>query len=274
VTLAGLNATRRLPLTLWRNRSLLLQLFQRDVAERYRGSAAGMVWSLLTPLVMLAIYTFVFSVIFNARWGERAVSRIDYALLLFAGLLVFGIFSDCANRAPTLIVARPNFVKKVVFPLELVAVVALGNALFHFAAGFAILMVFCVLTYGSVPWTAVLVPVVLLPLMLFALGITWLLSAIGVFVYDLRHAVPLATTALMFLTPIFYPANSVPEQVRAVITWVNPLTVPVENMRAVAILGGMPDWSALALSIVLNGAFAALCFVWFQRARRHFADVL
>jgi lipopolysaccharide transport system permease protein len=261
------------PRTVWRNRSLFAQLCRRDITERYRSSAGGLAWSLVSPLVMLAIYTFVFSVIFNARWGDRAVSKVDYAMLLFAGLLAYGIFAECANRAPTLIAARPNFVKKVVFPLELVPVVALANALFHFLAGFAILVVFCLFAYGKVPWTIVLVPVALAPLLLFTLAVMWLLSSVGVFVHDLRHGMPLATTALLFLTPIFYPVSLVPQAMRDAMQ-LNPLTIPVESVRAVAILGQSPDWAGLAFSTVLNGALAALALAWFQRARRHFADVL
>jgi lipopolysaccharide transport system permease protein len=265
--------SRDFPRTLWRNRFLFVQLCRRDIAERYRGSAAGLIWSLLTPLAMLAIYTFVFSVVFNARWGDRTASRIDFALLLFAGLLVFGIFTDCVSRAPTLISGKPNFVKKVVFPLELVSLVALANALFHFAAGFAILMVFCILAYGAIPWTVVFVPVVLLPVMLFALAACWLLSSIGVFVHDLRHAIPLVTTALLFLTPVFYPIAQVPESVRYLLR-LNPLTVPVEQMRMVTIFGQVPSWGDYFTSLVASAVIAALCFLWFQRARRHFADVL
>jgi len=227
----------------------------------------------VTPLAMLAIYTFVFSVIFNARWAERSASRIDYALLLFAGLLAFGIFTDCANRAPMLIAAKPNFVKKVVFPLELMPLVALANAIFHFAAGFAILMVFCLIAYGSMPWTVVLVPVVLLPIMLLALAACWLLSSLGVFLHDLRHAIPIVTTALLFLTPVFYPAAMIPQSMRFLL-WLNPLAVPVEQMRMVTIFGEVPNWTQYAESVLLNASIAALCFVWFQRARRHFADVL
>lgn len=270
---AALPVSRDLPRTLWRNRFLFLQLCRRDIAERYRSSVAGLLWSLATPLAMLAIYTFVFSIVFNARWGERAASRIDFALLLFAGLLAFGIFSDCSNRAPTLISAKPNFVKKVVFPLELVPLVALANALFHFAAGFAILMVFCLLAYGTLPWTVILVPAVLLPIVLLSLAASWLLSSLGVFVHDLRHAVPLLTTALLFLTPVFYPAAQVPESMRWLLHF-NPLAGPIENMRMAAILGEVPRWPAYVESLLVNGLLALLSFLWFQRARRHFADVV
>jgi lipopolysaccharide transport system permease protein len=222
---------------------------------------------------MLAIYTFVFSVVFNARWGDRTVSKVDYALLLFAGLLAYGIFQECATRAPNIIVARPNFVKKVVFPLELMSLVVLVNALFHFAAGFSILLVFCAVAYGTLHWTLVYVPVVMVPLLLLTLGVMWLLSSLGVFLHDLRHTMPLVTTALMFLTPIFYPVTLVPEEMRSVMRW-NPLTIPVESLRAVSILGEQPHWGELAASTLGTGLFAALCFLWFQRARRHFADVL
>lgn len=259
--------------TVWRNRSLFVQLCERDVVERYRGSAGGLLWSFVTPLVMLGIYTFVFGVVFNAHWGRREVSRLDYALLLFAGLLVFGVFSECATRAATLVTSRPNFVKKVVFPLELLPAVALANAMFHFAIGFVLLLGFCLFAYGAIPGTILLLPIVLLPLVLLSLAVGWLLSSMGVFLHDLRHAVPLVTSALMFVTPVFYPTTAVPERFRTLM-WINPLTVPVESLRDVAIFGQAPDWVGLGVSIALNAAAAALSFLWFQRARRFFADVL
>lgn len=265
--------SRHLPLTVWRNRSLLLQLCKRDIVERYRGSSGGLVWSLITPLAMLAIYTFVFGVIFNARWAGRDVSRVDFALLLFTGLLAFGIFGEVAQRAPALIASRPNFVKKIVFPLELMPVVSIVNALFHFAAGFAILLFSCLLVYGALPWTVVLAPLTLVPVVLLSLGTAWLLSSLGVFVPDLRHAMPFVSTAIMFLTPVFYPVTQVPGLFREVMYW-NPLTIPVENLRAVTIFGEQPGWIELAASTAGTALFAALCFLWFQRARRHFADVL
>ena len=262
-----------LPARLWRARSLVGQLVRREIEARYRGSMGGIAWSLVTPIVMLGIYTYVFSIIFRARWGEMAVSRVDFAVLLFAGLLVFGIFSECALAAPRQVTDNPNFVKKVVFPLEFLSVVTLASALFHFAVGLAVLFAFCLFVYGALPWTVALVPLAILPAALLALGTSWLFAALGVFLQDLRHFVALVTSALLFLSPVFYPLTAVPEHLRGLVR-LNPLSLAIEHLRAVVVFGRVPDAVEWGANLAFGLAVAAAGYWWFQRSRPEFADLV
>lgn len=268
-----MNLATTLPVRLWKARSLVGQLARREIQARYRGSMGGLAWSIANPVFMLAIYTWMFTVIFQARWGDMAVSRVDYTVLLFAGLLVYNIFAECAITATRQITDNPNFVKKVVFPLEFLSVVTVASALFHFVAGFAVLLVFSVYVYGALPWTVVLVPLAVLPAVLLALGASWLFSALGVFLQDLRHFVALLTSALMFLSPIFYPLRAVPEQFRPLVR-LNPLSLAVEHARDVAIFGRIPDLADWAANLAFGLLFALAGYWWFQRSRREFADLV
>jgi len=262
-----------LPVRLWRSRSLVRQLVRREILARYRGSMGGVAWSLVTPVMMLAIYTYVFSVIFRVRWGSMAVSRVDFAVLLFSGLLVYNIFAECAITAPRLVTDNPNYVKKVVFPLEFLSIVAVASALFHFLVGFSVLVAFSLFVYGTLPWTVVLAPLAVLPAVLVALGASWLFASLGVFLQDLRHFVALLTSALLFLSPIFYPLGAVPEEFRPLVR-LNPLSLAIEHMREAAIFGRVPSATEWVANLAFGLAFAAAGYWWFQRTRREFADLV
>lgn len=258
---------------LWLRRGLLLDLTRRDVVGRYKGSVMGLLWSFFTPILMLAIYTFVFSVVFKARWGEGSDSRVDFAINLFVGMIVHGLFAECVNRAPTLILHNVNYVKKVVFPLEVLPAVSLGGALFHSGISLAVLLVFFAAVHGFVYWTVLLLPLVLLPLALMTLGLAWLLASLGVFLRDIAQITGLFTTVLMFLSPVFYPASALPEPYRMLL-YANPLTFIIEQARGVLVAGQPPAWGALALATAAGLLVAVLGYAWFQRTRRGFADVL
>lgn len=256
------------------HRALIRQLTVRDVVGRYRGSVLGLGWSFLTPVLMLLVYTFVFSVVLGARWGiSQTESRLDFALILFVGLMVHGLFAECANRAPGLVLGNANLVKKVVFPLELLPVVAVCSAMFHLAVTFLVFLVAVLVTGGKIPVTAALFPLVVLPLVVATLGVAWILASLGVFLRDVAQTTTIITTALLFLSPVFYPTSAVPEAYRVFFA-VNPLTFIIEQARATAVWGYMPDWLGLGLYSIAALAFAALGFWWFQRTRRGFADVL
>jgi len=259
--------------SLWRNRGLLYTLIRRDVIGRYRGSLLGVLWSFLNPLLMLAVYTVVFGLVFGSRWPAYGSSRVDFALVLFAGLLVFNIFSESVNRASGLILGHANFVKKIVFPIEILPMMVLGTALFHGAVSLAVWLVVFLVFRGVPPASALLLPLVLLPLLLFTMGVTWLLAALGVYLRDVGQLVGIATTALLFLSPVFYPAVAMPGEFRWLLI-VNPLTPAVEATRGLLLAGALPDWSTLAGDLALGAAFAWLGFAWFQKTRRGFADVL
>lgn len=259
---------------LWRNRQLLWQLSLRERQGRYRGSWLGLAWSFVTPLLMLAIYTFVFAVIFGAKWGSRPTDgTAHFAIFLFAGLIVYTVFAECVNRAPSLVLASPSYVKKVVFPLELLPIPVVFSALFHAAVSVGVLLGAMVVSGMAIPWTVVLLPLVLLPLLLAVLGLMWLLSSLGVYLRDMGQVVPLLTTGLLFLAPVFYPVSAVPEAYRPLIE-VNPLTFVIESARRVAIDGGAPEVTAWGLQMAISALIAWCGYAWFQRTRNGFADVI
>ena len=258
----------------WRNRNLIFQMVRREVVGRYKGSVMGLAWSFLNPLLMLTIYTFVFSVVFKARWGIGAnESKIDFAVVLFAGLIVHGLFAECVNRAPALILANANYVKRVVFPLDILPVVALGSALFHAAVSAAVLLVAMVLSGNELHAEILLAPVLILPLAVGALGFSWFLASLGVFLRDVGQITAVFTTALLFLSPVFFPMAAMPEQYR-VLMQVNPLTFVIEQMRGAVIWGQSPDWGQYWIYFFGSIVVAWIGFWWFQRTRKGFADVL
>lgn len=257
----------------WRHRELIALLIRREVSGRYRGSRLGMFWSLLHPLLMLTVYTFVFSVVFKARWHSGSDSKTEFALVLFIGLMAFNLFSECFNRAPGLILSNVNFVKKVVFPLEVLPWVTLGSALLHALISLCVWLVVAMLLRGFVPWTALFAPLAVLPLVFINLGLSWFLSSLGVFLRDIAQVVGLATTVLMFLSPIFYPATALPERYRVLI-YFNPLTPVIENLRDALYWGQMTHLVSWAGCLLFSLLVAALGFAWFQKTRRGLADVL
>ena len=258
---------------LWRHRVLIWQLTRRDVVGRYRGSLLGLLWSFLNPIFMLAVYTFVFSVVFQARWGPASESKVEFAAVLFAGMIVHSLFAECLNRAPGLILGNVNYVKKVVFPLEILPWVAMGSALFHAAISVLVLLIFFAWTQHYLYWTALLLPVLLLPLVLFTMGLTWFLAATGVFLRDVGQTTGVVTTALLFLSPVFYPVSALPEAYRPLI-YLNPLTFMIEQARGILLWGTMPDWSGLGAYLIFGFLTAWAGLFWFQKTRRGFADVL
>jgi lipopolysaccharide transport system permease protein len=260
--------------SLWRNRRLIVALVKREVAGRYRGSVMGIAWSFFNPVVMLLIYTAVFSVIFKSRWGVgNEESKADFAIILFVGMIVHGVFAECINRAPNLILENVNYVKKVIFPLEVLPWVALGSALFHAAISIVVLLVAQVILRHTLPWTAVLFPAVMLPLVLTTVGLAWFLTGLGVYIRDIGQTTVMFTTVMMFVSPVFYPMSSVPEPIRGFMR-LNPLTYIIEEGRNTLIFGQLPDATGWVFALVQGIVLAVLGFAWFQQARRGFADVL
>ena len=264
---------RELFLSQWRNRHLIVQLTKRDVLGRYRGSMMGMAWSFFNPLIMLTVYTFVFSVVFKARWSVAGEDRINFAIVLFVGLIAYGLFAECINRAPSLILSNSNYVKKVVFPLEILPSVALGSALFHASVSLIVLLTAQLLVNQRLPWTVIFFPIVLLPLLFTAMGFAWILSALGVYVRDMGQITTILTTILMFMSPLFYPLSALPKQYQL---WLqlNPLTLIIEQSRGVLIFGKTPDWILWGLALAASLLLCAAGFWWFQKTRKGFADVL
>lgn len=260
--------------SLWRNRQLIIQMARREVVGRYKGSAMGLAWSFLNPVFMLAVYTFVFSVVFKARWGIGGEeSKTQFALVLFVGLIVHGLFAEVLNRAPVLILSNANYVKKVVFPLEILPVISMGAALFHTLISLCVLLAAFTLFNGYLHWTVVFTPLIFLPLIILTLGLAWMLASLGVFLRDVGQTIGLVTTIMMFLAPVFYPITAIPEEFRP---WImaNPLTVMIEQAREVLIWGRQPDWAGLGIYTLVATVIAWAGYAWFQETRKGFADVL
>lgn len=264
---------REMVASVWRHRALTSALVRRDVVGRYRGSVMGIAWSFFNPLFMLMIYTFVFSTIFRARWAGVEESKADFAIILFVGMIVHGLFAECANRAPGLILSNANYVKKIVFPLEIFPWVVFGSALFHACVSLAVLLLAQLIIRQQMPWTIVLFPLVLLPLVFSTMGVSWFLAALGMYMRDIGQAIGILTTALLFLSPVMYPLSAVPESVR---WWIelNPLTYIIEEGRNTLIFGRMPDMQRWIVMLAAGLLVAWAGFAWFQKTRRGFADVV
>ena len=264
---------REIVLSFWRNRALVLTLTRREIAGRYRGSFLGALWSFFNPVFMLAVYTLVFGNVLKTRWNTTGGSQAEFSLILFVGLMVFDVFADCVNRAPIMVVTNVNYVKRVVFPLEVLPWVSIGTALFHMAVSLAVWFIFYVWAVGLPTLTLLLLPLVLLPLILLTVGISWILMSLGVYMRDIAQVVPIITSMMMFLSPIFYPVSALPEKYRTVLL-LNPITVIVEQAREVLIWGRQPDWWMLLLYCTIATGVAWVGFAWFQKTRKGFADVL
>lgn len=260
-------------IALRRHFALIAQMAKRDIISRYRGSFAGLLWSFFNPLLMLAIYTFVFGYIFKARWNTQVSGHFQFVIMLFAGLNINQFFSECANKAPSLIIQNSNFVKKIVFPLESLAWSTVGAALFHLLVSTIVLLAISVLANHSVPWTIVLFPVVVLSFAPFVAGTVWLLASLGVFLRDLQQAMTIITTALMFLAPILYPMTTIPENFRGLM-YLNPLTEIAIAAQQTLVLGETPNWAHLGLYAVMSILFSWVAFNWFERTRKGFGDVI
>ena len=261
--------------TVWVHRQLVRELLRRELSSRYRGSYLGIFWSFLTPLVTLVIYTFVFSVVLKARWrlGGDTSPPTEYALALFAGLIPFNLFSEVVARSPSLVLGVPNYVKKVVFPLEVLPLVTLLSAFIHSLIGVGILLVANVILRGSLSPFVVLLPLAYVPLLLLGLASGWVLSSLGVYVRDVGQGIPLFIQCLLFLSAVVYPVSAVPERMRFVLE-INPLTTILEVFRDLLLWGHAPSFLPWAAWTIATFAFAWLAFLWFMKTKKGFADVL
>lgn len=246
----------------------------REVVGRYKGSVMGLAWSFFNPVFMLTVYTFVFSVIFKSRWGVGGEeSKTQFAVVLFVGMIVHSLFAEVLNRAPGLILGNVNYVKKVVFPIEILPVIAMGAALFHSLISLGVLLAAFVLFNGYLQWTAIFTPLVILPMLILTIGLAWMLASLGVFLRDVGQTIGIITTVMLFLAPVFYPITALPEAMRP---WLmaNPLTFIIEQMREVLIWGHLPNWLGLCVYTLVATVIAWAGYAWFQKTRKGFADVL
>ena len=257
----------------WSNRKLVIRLARREIESRYRGSFLGIIWSVLVPVIMLFVYAFVFTVVFQAKWEIPAGGKGHFVLLLFTGLIVFNIFSECLNRAPGLLIAHVSYIKKVVFPLEILPWVTLLVALFNAVISYLVLAVAYLFLLGLPPVTAFYLPLIILPILFFSLGLTLFFSSVGIFIRDLQQLMGLITMVIMFLSPLFYPLSALPESFRNYIRFV-PLALAIEESRKVLFLGQAPNMIVWAAYLACSWIVAWLGFVWFMKTKKGFADVV
>ncbi len=254
---------------------LLRQWTIRLLAARYRGSFLGYFWTFANPLLMLAVYTFVFGIVFKARWGDMLPvdNTGSFAVIMFCGMTVFNIFSESVNAGARCVGDNANLVKKVIFPLQILPLAQLLSTTILSLAWFVLLLCGALWVGFSLSWTILLLPLILVPMMLLSLGLTCFAASATVYLRDTPHLVAVVTQVLFFMTPIFYPITLVPEKYRFLL-YFNPITPIVEQSRAVLLYCQVPDWTRLAMLWLACGCIYALGIVWFQKTRKGFADVL
>ncbi len=265
--------------SIWSHRELIRNFAARELVERHKGAMLGVAWNIMNPLLTLAVYTIVFGYIFGQRWGKGNIpDQFDFPLTFFAGNALFHVFVECANRAPTMVSSRSNLVRKVVFPLEILPVTAVWAAFIQSLITLGLLLiVLLIATNGAgLHWQIVYLPLVMLPLLMLSVGVSWALSAVGVFIRDLRHVVVVLTQLLMFMTPLFYKLDeriSADHPVLRTIIADNPLSVIVESGRRVLLWGETPDWLALSWVTLFSAAVMLGGHFIFSAMRRSMADV-
>jgi lipopolysaccharide transport system permease protein len=259
------------PIFLTRHRYLVMQMVRREVMARYQGSILGVGWGVLSPLLILGAYTFVFRTVFKTRWPGGGDSTGEFVLQMFAGLLIFNLFSELLTRAPRVVLEQPNLVKRVVFPLETLSWVAVGAVMFNAVIALVILVAASTVLGSHVtPWVLA-TPLVLACTVPMLLGFCWLLSGLGVFLRDIGHVIGPAVSLLLFVSPVLYPTSALPPFLTNLL-WLNPLTVPIENMRQLIIKGVPPDWMVLIAYTAVGMLFAVAAHRLFERVRPAFSD--
>lgn len=261
--------------SLLKNWQLILQMTKRDVIGKYKGSVMGLAWSFLNPIVMLIVYTFVFSEIFKSRWSgiNATESKSQFAVILFVGIIVLSLISEVLNRSAVLMVSNVNYIKKVIFPLEILSIVSVLTACFHSLVSILVLIFGLLILNGELPWTILYLPLVLIPFLFLVLGLSWILASLGVYLKDVGQAMGIITTMMTFLSPVFYPLSAVPESVKPLIL-LNPPTFVIEQIRSILLWGKHPSWFGLVIYYVVAISIAWIGFIWFQKTRKGFADVL
>lgn len=253
--------------------SLTREMTQRDIRGRYRGASFGLMWSLISPFMMLCVYTLAFGYVLKSRWPGASGNMGEFAMILFVGLIVHGFFAECITRSPNLIVGNSNLVKRILFPLHVLPWTAVLSGLFHFVANALVFAVISTILLKHMHWTVVLLPVVVVPLVMLSVGVSWILSALGVFLRDVGQVMGIVSTALLFLSSAIIPVSTLPENYQIVFR-LNPLTFIIDQAREVAFWGRMPDWSGLGLYALGALMVMYIGFAFFQKTRPGFADVL
>lgn len=254
------------------HRGLIHSMVQRDLTSRYKGSLIGLMWTVITPAVMITIYTVIFSGIFGAKFGAEG-GHLRFAAYLFCGMLPWIAISDGIQRSTTVLTDNVNLVRRVVFPLEVLPANLALSALVQQLLGTIVLLLVALLMQRTLHPTVLLIPVLLVPQLLMTLGISWLMASLGVFIRDMTHVNQLMLQMLMYLTPILYPENLIPAGYRWLVD-LNPLAPLIRSYRFILLEGRMPDWRGLSFTFLFAIACFGIGYWWFERTKKAFADVL
>lgn len=255
-------------------RFLIFSMIKREISMKYKGSILGILWSVITPIILVGVYTFCFSYIFKASWKvEKVDIHIPYALVLFAGLNIFTLFSEIFLRSPSLISGYSYLLKKTVFPVEVLAYVSVGSALFQLIINTSIIIFINIIVYNYFVWEIVFLPFIVLPFTVFLLAICWLLSTIGVFLKDISNLLNLLVTVLMFLSPVFFSLDSMPEPYKSIAV-LNPLTLIIEETRKVLLYGLLPDFKSLSIYFLFSFCFMQLSYIFLLKVKKGFGDAI
>lgn len=255
-----------------KNRYLIWQIMKRDIQNKYKGTFFGVIWTFLVPLFLISVYTFVFSVVFKVKWGIEVTNDLDFAFVLFAGVNLYNMFAENLTRSPNIVLNNPNYVKKVVFPLEILAITIVGSSLFNMFIGyFVLIVIFTIISGFSI--TMLLLPIIVVPMLFFSLGIAWLFSSLGVFIRDISNLTQILVILFMFMSPVFYPLSAIPEKFRF-LYYLNPLTYGVTQVRQVLLWSEVPDIKVYIIYLVVCFIFMELSYLWFIKTKKGFADVL
>lgn len=262
--------------TLLKNITLHNQQLKRNFLQRYKGSVLGILWSFILPLLMLAMYTFVFSVVFRAKFGNiPGDNRFAFALIMFTGMSVYMIFQESVATSCSLIIGNPSYVKKVVFPLEILPFAQVITSFLHGIPWF-LLILLGVAILGEpfhFNWTILLFPVTFIPLFLYSCGISFFVSSLSVYVRDLQYVVGVILQVFFFMSPVFYPMEQVPKEFRFILQF-NPLSGMIEETRKLLIYGQLPDWKICLILLLISGIVFQMGYYWFYKTKKGFADVL
>lgn len=259
-------------LPLFKYRYLLQQLVLKDINSKFRRSSLGVAWMIVSPLLLLAGYTIVFGVFLKSRWGG-AGNSIEFALVLYAGLIFYNFFSEVIGRSPGLIYSNQPYVKKMIFPLEVLSWSVILSATINFIMSFFVWSVFCLVVKNSIPLTALWLPVIFIPFLLFTLGCSWLLSGYAVFHSDVEHVIPIVLMLMMFVSPLFFSVEGLPEAFRNIVMY-NPMTYILEEGRGILITGRPPKTDVLIISYIISLLIAWLGHASFMGNRKGFADAI
>lgn len=255
------------------HRSLTFELAKRDVLGRYRGASFGLLWSLISPFLMLMVYSFAFGFVMKAKWPQTDNAHAHYSIILFVGLIVHGFFAECLSRSPHLITGNANFVKRVIFPLEILPWPMVMSALFHTFMNFLVFVALHLVLDHTMAWTIVFLPLVMLPLVLLTMGVSWLFAALGVYLRDISQITGVLATAMLFLSTAMFPVTALPPEYRWLLI-INPLSFIIDQAREVALWGNYPNWTGLGVYTLCALSVLYLGYAAFRLTRRGFADVI